>query len=153
MISEETLHWDPIPDAANRAEFLDVVHLEELRVGKLVVAVTVASTWTAASGERERGAWRLSFSGIVGYRSRIIGYRGNPPLTRPSDGRATWELFPSNYLVESSAPDGLTIPEGYRVHHYVIYGAYVYEIVASDCQSAPLPDSWAHPFAARVPTS
>jgi hypothetical protein len=152
-IQEKTLRWDPIPEFANREPAVDVVHLEERRVGHQEVVVAVASSWTDPdTNQRVFGAWQLTFSGVFAFRMRSVGYEGNLPLTKPAHQAALWELLPSYYLYENSAPDG-HMDDGYHVHHYVIMGWELYEFIATGFTVAPLPAEWARPFAYRVPDS
>lgn len=155
MVVEACLAWEPIPDEANEFWNVDVVRVEESsrpnEVGGL--QLIVASQWQVP--EHEGGwihkAWRVRIQGYRSYRMRSIGYPGNLPLTRPDQRKATWEIFPSNYLIEEGVPNGLMpgVPENVRrYHHFVILtgGNTVYETVAVAWTCEPVGDEWAHPF-------
>jgi hypothetical protein len=94
---------------------------------------------------------RVRFQGYHGYHMRTIGYTGNLLLTRPDQRKATWEISPSNYLIEEGVPDGLIpgVAESVRRYqHFVILtgGNTVYETVAAKWMCELVGDEWAHPF-------
>lgn len=156
MVTEACLAWDAIPPEANHIPHVDVVYVEEsIRFGQQVLAIVVAAGWGwGKSGGPIRGAWRIKFPEVSAYRKRPLWPGATPPLTCPASREALWEIFPSNYLEESAAPNGIFLPHPESVHHYVIYAGSddLYEVVAGDdwaCE--PMPDVWAHPFEDHVP--
>lgn len=155
MVVEACMAWDPIPEEANEFWNVDVVHVEESSLPDKEggLALIIASQWRSPGHEDSwiRKAWRVRIQAYQGYRMRTIGYAGNPPLTRPDQRKAIWEISPSNYLIEEGVPDGLIpgVAESVRrYHHFVILtgGNTVYEAVAATWTCEPVGDEWAHPF-------
>lgn len=110
-IEEACLPWEPIPEEANKEWQVDVVHLEETPTNPGEdLSLVIAAAWGDDTGnEPSRGAWQLSFRRVYAFRKRFYGDAGNLSLTRPNREKATWEIFPSRYLEESSAPNGISL--------------------------------------------
>lgn len=144
MVREACQPWEPIP--VNEYQFnMEVTRIEETTQpappsGRSVLLsdIVVRQAGTGALV----GAWRLTFLYVRAYRMRPLNQPGNLPLTAPDDDSIFWELFPSSYLVECSAPNG--IYGGMRWHHFVMRTSLddVYEVVAHqwECQDIPYGD-------------
>lgn len=153
MVEEACVAWDPLPGEANEFWNVDVVYLEEAyppnESGGLKLIVEAQWQEPATKGSWSRKAWRVHFLGCRAYRMRTVGYTGNPQLTRPDQRRATWEIFPSNYLVEEGVPNGMIPGIAESVgshHHYVILtgGDTVYEVIGGQWTCEAIGDEWAH---------
>ncbi len=149
-IEEACLPWNPIPEEANKNWQVNVVHIVAPQTRpSMTLSLVVAAYWgTEPGNDPGRGAWQVTFEGVYALRIRPGDFTGNLPLTRPNEQKATWELFPSRYLEESSAPNGNSLYFRERVHHFVIDtgGFTVYDIAAVTWTSEPFPISWAWPF-------
>lgn len=155
MIEEGCVAWEPIPEMPNEYWNVDVVHMEELSPPNAIggLAVIIAAQWQTVGPELGwiRKAWRVRFLGCRAYRMRTIGFSGNPSLTRPDQRKATWEVSPSNYLIEDGVPDGWVsgVAESVlRYHHFVMLtsGNVVCEVVGGTWMRESVGHEWAHPF-------
>lgn len=162
MIVEACVPWNPLPDEANEYWDVDVMFLQESprSNGFEGLSLIVASQWKIPGDKSEstwmHKAWRLRFPQCRAYRKRTVEYPGNPPLIRPDQRKATWEIFPSDYLMEDGIPDGLVsevVDNAIRYHHFVILtgGNIAYEVISTAWTSEPVGDEWAHPFAKSPP--
>lgn len=158
MVVEACVSWNPLPDAANEYWDVDVMFFQESpRSNEFEgLSLIVASQWQIPGDNNDaawvRKAWRLRFPWCRAYRKRTVDYPGNPPLTRPDQRKATWEIFPSDFLVEEGIPSGLVsevVDNAMRYHHFVILtgGNTVYEVISTGWIGEPAGDEWAHPFA------
>lgn len=158
MVIEACLPWDAIPDAANKYWNVDVVNVEESRrPNHPPFSIIIAANLEDADPNGPiAAAWRITFNQYEAYRLRPYGYPGNLPLTRPDNVKALWEVYPSQFLSESSAPEGISLAgRPVRLHHFVVCtgGNDVYEVIAAEWKSERLPDEWAHPFERPVPNN
>jgi hypothetical protein len=150
MVEESWREWSIIPNYALQGDGeIDVVHFEEsLRTGSPVVSLVIAANWREpGSEEYQSGAWRISFQNTLAFRKRPVHYEGNLHLLQPPDFRSIYEIFPSNYLEQSSAPSGIAW-FGRPVHHYVIRlnSQEIYEVIAENATNEQIGQEWAYTF-------
>jgi hypothetical protein len=149
---EFCIPWNPIPEEFNSDGGVSVFHLDEDygedRKSGEYLTIGFASYVGPFDGTGKGGAWRIDFTGCMGYRRRVTGYQGSIPLARPHEGfPALWEIAWSHYLIESGVwgGSGLYHEQSWgTVHHYVIVSAFhdVYEVLARGWRTTQLAAEW-----------
>lgn len=137
--AQRALAWSPIPEAANRQAFLEVVRLEG-SLPVLHLTVTVASRYPA---DRSVGpltaAWCLSFHGVVSVQVEPAYHTQQVSIPLPDDRSATWKVASSRALaaLEANPLPGLA---GAALEHFAIHTlhSHLYQIVARSCTGTPL---------------
>ena len=137
--TQQAAAWSPIPEAANRQAFLEVVRLEG-NLPELHLTVTVASRYPA---DRSSGpltaAWCLAFQGVVSVQVEPAYHTQEVSIPLPDDRSATWKVASSHALaaLEANPLPGLA---GAALEHFAIHTLHslLYQIVAMSCTCTPL---------------
>ena len=137
--AQRVLAWSPMPEAANRQAFLEVVRLEG-SLPELHLTVTVASRYPAdhASGPLT-AAWHLTFRGVVRVQVEPAYLTQDLPVPLPDTRSATWKIA-SSHAVQALEAKPLPGLAGATLEHFAMRTLHcqLYQIIAMSCTCTPL---------------